>query len=207
MPRGGARVNSGPPPDPNALRRDRPSDKDGWTALPAAGRQGDPPVWPLPPEVATAAQLELARDARLVLEGQIDDGTATKGAPARLARLDQKIAELESRLRAAAEMEFGLWSDLWSTPQAVMWERLRWTREVALYVRWQVLAELGDLDAGKEARQWSDRLGLNPAAMLRNRWRVDGAVSDGAQSTGPRPRKAPTRRSARDRLRLVNGGA
>jgi hypothetical protein len=47
MPSGGhARV--GPPPDPNALRRNRPSDKNGeWLHLPAAGRQGDPPEWPL----------------------------------------------------------------------------------------------------------------------------------------------------------------
>lgn len=47
MPRGGARTVSGPPPDPNALRRDRPSDAAGWTILPAEGRPGDPPEWPL----------------------------------------------------------------------------------------------------------------------------------------------------------------
>lgn len=33
--------------DPNALRRDLPSDKDTWTTLPAGGRQGDTPNWPL----------------------------------------------------------------------------------------------------------------------------------------------------------------
>ena len=47
MPRGGARTVSGPPPDPNALRRDRPSDAAGWVILPADGRPGDPPEWPL----------------------------------------------------------------------------------------------------------------------------------------------------------------
>jgi hypothetical protein len=41
----GGHARSGPPPDPNALRRER--DKGEWTMLPAAGRQGDPPVWPL----------------------------------------------------------------------------------------------------------------------------------------------------------------
>lgn len=45
MPSGGARARSGPPPDPNALRRDR--DAGEWTHLPAAGRQGPPPTWPL----------------------------------------------------------------------------------------------------------------------------------------------------------------
>ncbi|PWG08766.1 hypothetical protein DF268_35955 [Streptomyces sp. V2] len=30
-----------------ALRRNRPSDKAGWTLLPAEGREGEPPEWPL----------------------------------------------------------------------------------------------------------------------------------------------------------------
>jgi hypothetical protein len=30
-----------------ALRRNRPSDKAGWVLLPADGRAGDPPEWPL----------------------------------------------------------------------------------------------------------------------------------------------------------------
>lgn len=47
MARGGARVVSGPAPDPLALRRNRPSDKAGWTLLPAEGRPGEPPEWPL----------------------------------------------------------------------------------------------------------------------------------------------------------------
>jgi hypothetical protein len=46
MPKGGARTRSGPAPDPNALRRDRKSDGE-WLLLPAEGRAGDPPTWPL----------------------------------------------------------------------------------------------------------------------------------------------------------------
>lgn len=45
MPSGGARSRSGPAPDPNALRRER--DKGEWTKLPADGREGDAPEWPL----------------------------------------------------------------------------------------------------------------------------------------------------------------
>ncbi len=41
---GGARLRSGPAPDPNALRRDRKSDA-GWSVLPAEGV--DAPEWPL----------------------------------------------------------------------------------------------------------------------------------------------------------------
>lgn len=48
MASGGARATSGPPPDPMALRRDRPSDQAGWTNLPPEGRKGEDPPWPLP---------------------------------------------------------------------------------------------------------------------------------------------------------------
>lgn len=42
----GGHARSGPAPDPNALRRRR--DTSEWIALPASGREGDPPDWPLP---------------------------------------------------------------------------------------------------------------------------------------------------------------
>lgn len=45
MAKGGARARSGPAPDPNALRRER--DAGEWTILPAEGRQGALPNWPL----------------------------------------------------------------------------------------------------------------------------------------------------------------
>lgn len=45
MPKGGARTTSGPPPDPNALRRDRKSDGE-WVTLPTS-REGKSPLWPL----------------------------------------------------------------------------------------------------------------------------------------------------------------
>ena len=44
----GGNHGGGRPRDPNALRTDRrSSEKDGWTLLPAEGRKGDPPAWPL----------------------------------------------------------------------------------------------------------------------------------------------------------------
>lgn len=46
MARGGARARSGPPPDPNALRRARANDP-AWTKIPAAGRGKPAPEWPL----------------------------------------------------------------------------------------------------------------------------------------------------------------
>ena len=44
MPSGG-HARSGPPPDPNALRRER--DKAEWRTLPIEGRPGEAPAWPL----------------------------------------------------------------------------------------------------------------------------------------------------------------
>lgn len=43
----GARLNSGPAPNPNAVRRNRREDIASWTTLPPTGLQGDIPEWPL----------------------------------------------------------------------------------------------------------------------------------------------------------------
>src|ERR1044072_6977010 len=56
MAKGGARARSGPPPDPNALRRSRASDP-AWTKIPASGRGKPAPEWPLPS--ASARELAL----------------------------------------------------------------------------------------------------------------------------------------------------
>ncbi|MEU9333138.1 hypothetical protein AB0D49_08230 [Streptomyces sp. NPDC048290] len=55
MASGGARARSGPAPDPNALRRDR--DVGEWTVLPAEGRQGATPGWPLTEQSTREAEL------------------------------------------------------------------------------------------------------------------------------------------------------
>jgi hypothetical protein len=56
MTKGGARSRSGPPPDPNALRRSRKSDP-AWTKIAAAGRGKPAPEWPL--VVPSVRELEL----------------------------------------------------------------------------------------------------------------------------------------------------
>ncbi|MFB7288988.1 hypothetical protein [Actinacidiphila glaucinigra] len=55
MPKGGARTRSGPAPDPEALRRER--DAGEWTILPAEGRQGATPDWPLTGQSEREAEL------------------------------------------------------------------------------------------------------------------------------------------------------
>lgn len=151
MPKGGARARSGPPPDPNALRRDR--DAGEWKILPAAGRPGDPPDWPL----------------------------------------------LEQTDREAV-----LWADLWTRPQAVVWEAQRQDLEVALYVRRLAEAEVADSSVALSTlvRQMADSLGLTTPGLRSNRWRIDAAP---AEATAAKPKAAPARARARDRLRVVGG--
>lgn len=60
MPRGGARPNSGPAPDPFSLRtaqRQATGIAAGWIVLPLAGRPGAAPDWPL--TSATARELDV----------------------------------------------------------------------------------------------------------------------------------------------------
>lgn len=176
--------------------------------LPAEGRKGRPPDWPLPPDLMLTTMLEQVGTQAEMLGAQVEAGVAPRGAEARLAKLDQHAALLRAKIDAATAAEVDLWRKLWATPQAVMWSRMKWTREVALYVRWQVLAELGDIKASAEARQWSDRLGVNAAAMQRLRWQV--APVSAAKSKAPPV--GPVRSSARDRLerlggQVVEGGA
>lgn len=57
MPSGGARSRSGPPQDPNALRRDRKDDAAAWVTLPHGGRTTPAPTWPAPTQTDREAEL------------------------------------------------------------------------------------------------------------------------------------------------------
>ncbi|MFC5996940.1 hypothetical protein ACFQE5_22270 [Pseudonocardia hispaniensis] len=174
------------------------------TKLPAEGRTGEPPAWPLPPDVVTQAKLgrlhEQIDEASLEAQGT---GREAKNAARRLLSLRERAEILSAQMATLAEHEALLWAELWATPQAVAWERLKWTREVAQYVRWKIRAEIGDIEAAKEARFWSDRLGLNPVAMLRLRWEVatDEVAGQRAERTA---RTTATARSRRG-LKAVDG--
>jgi len=92
------------------------------------------------------------------------------------------------------------WGDLWSTPQAHVWDQTGRTMH-----RWAWLH--ADLVLGKgasntlsaEMRQIEDRHGLSPKAMLQLRWRIGPA-----EEARPKAKKpAATRRA---RLRVVDSG-
>jgi len=128
----------GPAPKPDGQRRRRNAPMANTLKLPAEGRAGVAPEWPV--------GLEPSARARVV------------------------------------------WDGLWSTPQAVAWERLGWTRVVARYAQMVADSErdLSEVEDPKvylalsraqaalmpELRQLEDRLGLTPMSMLRLRWEV-----------------------------------
>lgn len=165
----------GPPPK-NASQRARRNPTVAMTELPAEGRRKRAPNWPLIPDVVLTTRQRLAEDKAEALRWKVneleDAGKPTGAVERRLDAALEAAAIATAQLAEQRKLEALLWRDLWRTPQAVQWERLGWTRDVAQYVRHKVLAELGDLDSAKEARQWSDRLGLTPLAMLRLRWYV-----------------------------------
>lgn len=179
----------GPAPNPNAKRR---NPRVGMTVLPAAGRAGRTPRWPLPDNPRLTARINLLQDAIDELEErELADGKLSRTDRTALTRKRESLAIAEAERDAIRETEKVLWRELWRTPQACEWERLRWTREVAQYVRWKAAAECGDLDAGKESRQYADRLGLTPKGLRGLMWviapdevaaaRADRAAEQSAQ--------------------------
>jgi hypothetical protein len=185
----------GPPPKSpeNRVRRNATV---SMTKLPASGRQGPTPKWPLIPDVVMSARRDLAASKveRLKFELENDPKPNTEY---RLEQAEERLAILQRQLAEQKRLEEEVWTDLWATPQAVAWERLGWLRDVAQYARHKVLAELGELDSAKEARQWSDRLGLSPMALLRLRWQV--AADEVAEKRAERPAE----KSARGRIKAV----
>lgn len=188
----------GPAPKPNARRRNATV---ATVELPAAGREGATPPWPLLADIVLSTQRDTAQRAADELELSLAEPTLTGRQRTTVQRKADAAREaaaiLTAQLGAQERVEAELWEQLWALPQAVEWERASWTREVAQYVRWKARAEQGDLDSSREARQMADRLGLSPLAMLRLRWKVS-ADDDEKRSSRPRRRAATSGRRPDD---------
>lgn len=192
-------AGTGPPSNPSAVRRNA---RVGQVTLPAGGRRGRTPRWPLPDNPRLTAKVNLERELIEELEQrELDDGGLSRSDATKLTRAKQRLAVAEETLKVVRDTETQLWRELWRTPQAVQWEKLGWVREVAQYVRWKAAAECGDLDAGKEARQYADRLGLNPKAMRALMWVV--AEDEVKQARQDRQAEA-TATERRRRIRAVD---
>lgn len=87
-----------------------------------------------------------------------------------------------------------MWVDVWSWPQAIVWEEIGCERLVARYVMKLLLSEKADAPVAllAEVRQLEDRLGIGPLAMRKNYLLIDdkrsadgevGADGEGATVT------------------------
>ena len=198
MPKG-LNTNSGPAPDPNSLN----SAKRGlaFTALPAeqtgslsaaadsaitlgqlaaAGYDGETPPFPLPKIKVYDVHFE---DKKRVKEY---DDEATE---------DRRDRELE------------LWEWAWRTPQAAAWAKEPWRQHpVALWVRTAVICESSDATAADKnsLHRFADQIGLTPAGMAFNGWKVAADQLAEKRAEKPPAQKAPT---ARDRMKALRGAA
>lgn len=181
-------AGTGPAANPNARRRNA---RVGPLVLPAHGPAGRAPKWPLPDNPRLQAQIEMLEETISELEErEIDEGKLSRTDQTKLTRTRERIAIRRKELEVIQATEKELWRDLWKTPQANEWKRLQWTREVAQYVRWKAQAEVGDLDAGKEARQLADRIGLTPKSMRALMWTI--AVDEVAELRQEKRQQAAT---------------
>lgn len=157
MSSGGARARSGPPPQRDSIRNGRAG--ADWIRLPASGRKGDAPAFPLP---------------------------------------------------RPTKREKDVWSGLWATPQALMWEASGQHREVANFVRTQVEAEQRGATAALRGLvlRMEEHLGLSQPGLARNRWIIvdDAQLAEptGDRTAGDRPIPIS---DARDRLRRLDANA
>jgi hypothetical protein len=105
---------------------------------------------------------------------------------------------------AATLAEQDRWARLWTTPQAVAWERMgEGTHlEVARYVRLLVAAEDPEAKPATHAQATAlaDRLGLTPKSMRLLLWQIT------PDEVAERREARPNPRSARGRIKAVDAG-
>lgn len=193
-------------PGPARKHPDRTVRRNTSTAfvtLPAEGRKGRAPKWPLPDEIVPAAELRMWTQAIADSEAELEDPEITpqqkRAARNRLQEARREAFKLEAQLEMQRAMEAKLWRSLWRTPQAEQWEKRGWFREIALYARHQVKAEMGSIRDSAEARQRENLIGLNDKAMKLLGWEIEakdialpvgGRRSSGATSSS-RSRRGP----------------
>ncbi|MDR6861962.1 hypothetical protein [Phycicoccus sp. 3266] len=191
---------TGPAPKHPSRRARANQPAPGVTRLPVAGRSGKAPAWPLSADLSLFAEKRVADAMVCEAEEALDretDGRKRRTLTKALEKAMVQAEKLGAIIEASADAELGLWSSLWGTPQATEWERTHAHRAVAMFVRFQIRAENGNIEAAKEARMWSDRLGLNPLALHKLKQEVER--SDAAETQGDARRSSSPAAPAKKR--------
>lgn len=118
----GGHSRSGPAPDPNALRRSRPSDAAGWRHLPAVGRLEPAPGWPLEGQSEREAHLweSFWRKPQAIIweEAQLFEQVALFVRQFIEAEKPSSSAENRKTVRM-------MFADLWLTPDSMLRARIK----------------------------------------------------------------------------------
>lgn len=182
-------------PKHSSVRARRNDPKKDFRTLALQPSSFPVPRWPLPQDASMVAKLETARDAVARLQADMadeEDGRKLARMRRQLASAEIVAATVEIQLQQAADGEQEMWAEMWAMPQATVWLETHSQRAVAQYVRLKIQAEQGNLAASTEARQWSDRLGLNPLALFRLRVEIEHAEDAQAQADARRQQQNPT---------------
>lgn len=184
----------GPAPKHPSRRARRNNVKSEFRTLPAVV-DGPIPLWPLAPDAVMLANVETARDQVARLQAEMmdeEDGRKLARMRRQIAAAEIAAATAELQLQQAVDGEQQMWAEMWAMPQATVWMETHSQRAVAQYVRLKIQAEQGDLKASTEARQWSDRLGLNPLALFRLRVEIEHAEEAAAAAEKRRGDQPPS---------------
>lgn len=194
MSKGGTRARSGPARDPNSGRSDRARraaaaaqatdqadaavthNEFSPTALPAQGRSGNPPAFPLP------------KITRSVLDHGGD------GKPVKVAS-DRASAAFRKR-------ELEIWRAVWKTPQAFAWEREPWRwPTIGEFCRLKAIVEAepeSNASLVARLREYRIEIGLTPDGLKMNGWAIAAdqlAAQRAKKATAPKKvAAAPQRR-------------
>ncbi|OZE13367.1 hypothetical protein CH249_01880 [Rhodococcus sp. 05-2255-3B1] len=118
-------------------------------------------------------------------------------------------------LEGQSDREKVVWREVWKTPQAKVWseEKLWRLRTIAMFVRWSVRAEQPDCSASilTQVNRLADQLGLTPAGMLQNGWKIAtdevGAARERAKAAAASADLQPLQPQPRRSLAGLDGGA
>ena len=182
-------AGNGPPSNPNAARRNA---RVALTRLPSHGYTGRLPKWPLPDNPRLTAKVDMLQaDVDELEQRDLDDGLS-RTEQTKLTRTKERLAIAIAEREAIRETEKVLWRQLWRTPQASEWSRLKWDREVAQYARHKAAAEIGSIDDSREARLRGEALGLTPKGLRSLMWVIDGDELGALRAERAKP-TTPTR--------------
>jgi hypothetical protein len=74
-----------------------------------------------------------------------------------------------------SQRELDVWDEAWQSPQAAAWAVEPWRHHgIAMWARWSVRMEAEDASAslGNVVVRLADQIGLTPAGLVENNWRI-----------------------------------